>query len=98
MVTINMDGHSLNDQFVFIPWDEIREMAQIVVDICVDLMSRGGFITYGVGRTFESLIHPTTYGRTNAEIPTPAWVWQPDETVDSVAIPSTPSTNEYSKF
>ncbi|KAL9131218.1 MAG: hypothetical protein Q9175_006826, partial [Cornicularia normoerica] len=95
MVTINLDGHSQDDQFVFVPWDEIREMARVIVDTCVDLFNRGGFITYGVGRTFESLVHPTTYGGDNAEIPTPAWVWEPDETVEFVAIPSIPSTNEY---
>ena len=69
-VSINLDGHSQNDQFVFVPWNEVREMAQVVVDGCVDTLNRGGFITYGVGRTLESLIHPTNYD--NAEIPTPA--------------------------
>ena len=97
-VTIDLDGHSRNDQFVFVPWDEVRQMAQVVVDSCVDTLSRGGFITYGIGRTFESLIHPTAYDGENAEIPTPAWVWQPDGTVNSVAIPSDPASNEYSKF
>lgn len=98
MVTINLDGHSQDDQFVFVPWDEIREMAQIIVDTCVDLLNRGGFITYGVGKTLESLIHPRTYGGNNDELPTPAWVWQPDGTADFVAIPSTPATTAYSKF
>ena len=93
-VTIDLDGHSLNDQFVFVPWDEIREMAQVIVDLCVDLTNRGGFITYGVGRTFESLIHPTNYD--NTEIPTPAWVRQPDGTAEFVAIPNIPEVNEYS--
>lgn len=69
-VTITLDGHSQNDQFVFVPWNEIRKMAQVIVDRCVDLFNRGGFITYGVGRTFESLINPTSYD--NVEIPTPA--------------------------
>lgn len=86
----------MNDQFVFVPWDEIREMAQVIVNVCVDITSRGGFITYGLGRTLEALIYPTTYQ--NTEIPTPAWVWQPDGTVESVAIPSMPAINEYSKF
>lgn len=97
-VTIDLDGHSLNDQFVFVPWDEIRAMAQLVVDSCVDILSRGGFITFGVGRTFESLIHPTAYGGDNDEIPTPSWVLQPDDTVESVAIPFVAASNEYSKF
>ena len=73
-------------------------MAQVVVDICVSLLVRGGFITYGVGRTLESLIHPTMYGENNAEIPTPAWVQQPDGTVEFVAIPPVSATTEYSKF
>ena len=98
VVTIDLDGHSLTDQFVAIPWDEIRKMAQLVVDICVSLLDRGGFVTYGVGRTLESLIYPTAYGENNAEIPTPAWVQQPDETIGFVAIPSVSATNEYSKF
>ena len=97
-VSIDLDGHSLTDQYVFVPWNEIREMAQAVVDTCVDLLLCGGFITYGVGRTFESLIYPTAYGDNNAEIPVPAWVRQPDDTVESVAIPFTPAYNEYSKF
>lgn len=95
MVTIDLDGHSRSDQFVFVPWDEVREMAQVIVDTCVSSINRGGFITYGVGRTLESLIHPTTYGGNNADIPTPAWVRQPDGTIEYVAIPSTPATNEY---
>ena len=70
LVTINLDGHSQNDQFVFVPWNEIREMAQVIINECVDLLNRGGYITYGLGRTFESLIHPTSYD--DAEIPTPA--------------------------
>lgn len=98
VVTIDLDGHSLTDQFVSVPWDEIRKMAQVVVDICVSLLDRGGFITYGVGRTLESLIHPTMYGENNAEIPTPAWVQQPDGTVEFVAIPPVSATTEYSKF
>lgn len=70
LVSIDLDGHSQNDQFVFLPWNEIREMAQVLVNRCVDLFNRGGFITYGVGRTLESLIDPTSYD--NAEVPTPA--------------------------
>ena len=97
-IAIDMDGHSLDDQFVFVPWDEIRKMAQLVVDLCVGFTERGGFITYGVGRTLESLVHPTSYWGNHADEPRPASVWQPDGTVDSVAIPSVPVTNEYSKF
>ena len=98
MVTIDLDGHSRTDQFVFVPWHEIRDMAQRVVDTCVDLLTCGGFITYGVGRTFESLIYPTPYAENSAENPTPAWVWQPDETVGFVAIPSIPTIAEYSEL
>ena len=98
MVTIALDGHSRTDQFVTIPWNAIREMAQVVVNTCVDLARSGGFITYGVGRTFESLIYPTAYDENNPDLPTPAWVQQPDGTVESVAIPSTPAHNGYSKF
>ena len=97
MITIDLDGHSQSDQFVFVPWNEIREMAQIIVDTCVDIFNRGGFITYGVGRTLEAMIHPTAYGGNNAEVPTPAWVQQPDGTVEYVAIPSIPATNVNSK-
>ena len=95
MVTIDLDGHSRTDQFVIISWDEIREMAQVVVDNCVELAHLGGFITYGVGRTFESLIDPTAY---EGIIPTPASVLQPDGTIEFVAIPSTPARVEYSKL
>ncbi|CAF9934786.1 MAG: hypothetical protein ALECFALPRED_006089 [Alectoria fallacina] len=95
MITIDLDGHSQSDQFVFVPWNEIRDMAQHIVDSCVYFLSRGGFITYGVGRTLESLIYPTSYGGDNAEIPYPAWVWEPDGTVEFVAIPSNPATDEY---
>ena len=100
-VTVDLDGHSRTDQFVSVPWDEIREMAQVVVDTCVDLMHCGGFITYGVGRTLDSLVYPTAYEENeenDADIPTPAWVQQPDETVESVAIPSVATHHRYSKF
>lgn len=98
VVTVDLDGHSLRDQFVFVPWDEIREMAQRVVNLCVDSTHRGGFITYGIPRTLESLIRPTAYGGDNTEIPAPAWVRQPDGTVDVVAIPSVSATYGYSRF
>ena len=100
MVTVDLDGHSRTDQFVFVPWDEIRKLAQLLVDSCVSLLHRGGFITYGVARTFESLLDPTSYWGGNAEIPTPAWVWQPDGTIESIAVPSTDddTTFKYSKF
>lgn len=98
MITIDLDGHSQSDQFVFVPWNEIREMAQIIVDTCVAFFDHGGFITYGVGRTLEALIHPTAYGGNNAEVPAPAWVQGPGGTVEYVAIPSIPATNEYSKL
>ena len=97
-VTIDLDGHSLTDQFVFVPWDEIRQMAQAVVDTCVDLLDQGGFITYGLDRTLQSLIQPMPYGGDDAEIPTPAWVRQPDGSIAYVAVPSTPIINEYSTF
>ena len=97
-VTIDLEGHSLSDQFVFVPWNEIREMAQAVVDTCVDILNRGGFITYGIGRTLESLIHPMAYGGDDAKVPTPAWVRQPDGSITYVAIPSAPAVNEYSTF
>ena len=98
MVTIDLDGHSRSDQFVSVPWDELRQMAQVVVNSCVDRFSLGGFITFGVGRTFEALIFPTAYGTDNVPIPNPAWVLQPDETVAFVAIPNTPSIIDYSEF
>ena len=98
MITIDLDGHSQSDQFVSVPWDEIRQMAQVIVTRCVDRMHLGGFITFGLGRTFESLVFPTTYGTGNVPIPIPAWVWQPDDTVEFVAIPSTPPIVDYSEF
>ena len=98
MITIDLDGHSRTDQFVSVPWDEIRQMAQAIVYRCVDRFQLGGFITFGVGRTFESLIFPTTYGTDHVPIPNPASVLQPDETVSFVAIPYTPPTTDYSEF
>ena len=98
MITIDLDGHSQSDRFVSVPWDEIRQMAQVIVARCVDRMYLGGFITFGVLRTFESLVFPTTYGTDNVPIPISAWVLQPDETVDFVAIPSTPPIFHYSEF
>ena len=97
-VTIDLEGHSLTDHFVFVPWDEIRENAQAVVNSCVDMLKSGGFLTYGIGRTLESLIHPMAYEGDDAHIPTPAWVRQPDESIAYVAIPSRLARNEYSRF
>lgn len=103
MVTISLDGHSRTDQFVSVPWDQVREMAQAIVNTCVSHFHSGGFITYGVGGTFESLINPTAYEPTaddgdNAEIPTPAYVQQPDGTIEFVAIPPASAAENYSKF
>lgn len=97
VVTIDLDGHSQTDQSVSVPWDEVREMAQVIVDSCVDGFHRGGYVTYGVGRAVESLLDPTAYGGAQTEIP-PAWVQQPDGTVETVAIPPARVDNGYSKF
>lgn len=97
MITVDLDGHSRTDQFVLVPWDVVRKMAQEVVDRCVDVIHRGGYITYGVERVFESLLDPTAYEGEHTEI-LPAWVQQPDGTVESVAIPPTRAENKYSKF
>ena len=94
VVTIDLDGHSQRDQFVFVPYDQVRVMAQRIVDFCVGIFDRGGFMTYGVGRTLEALITPTAYSGGNTDIPTPAYVEQPDESVGLgiVAVPSNQDT------
>ena len=95
VVTIDLDGDSVNDQFIVVPWDEIRKMTQRIVDTCVKLLGGGGFITYGVGRTLETLI---ANGENNDDNPTPTWVRQPDDTVEYVAIPLVSAVGRHSKF
>lgn len=87
IVHIDLDGHSTKDVFVMVPWDEIREMAQIIMDSCVWQMGSGGFITYGLGKTLQSLTGPVLYDINGREVPRPAWAQQPDGSINAVAVP-----------
>ena len=86
-VTIDLDGNSNKDVFVMVPWDDIHEMAQIVMDSCVNYLGSGGFITYGLGRTLEAMTGPVMYDVNGARIAAPGYVEQPDGSVDAVATP-----------
>lgn len=100
VITIDFDGHSQDDVFVVVPYDEIRKMAQKIVNSCVGYMQgKGGFITYGVGKSMDALIDPIAFG--GNPVPSPARVQQPDGTVDDdhVAIPLSPASSDgYSEF
>ena len=86
-ITVNLDGNSNRDVFVLVPWDAVREMAQIVIEACTNWLGTGGFITYGVGRTLDALSGPVLYDVDGERIPTPGWVVQPDGSLNAVAVP-----------
>ena len=100
-ITIDLDGHSQNDKYAFVPFDAVREMGQKVINTCVSYGSQGRFITYGLKTTIQALLDPTSYDGSSIDIPAPATVQQPDGTTDytEIAIPDEASSKafEYSK-
>ena len=88
-ITVDLDGHSLNDVFVLIPWDQVRHLAQIAINVCVDVHAEGGISFFGLNHTFESIIYRVPYDtRINSAIHDTVDVMNPDGSIDSVAIPA----------
>lgn len=82
-ITVDLEGHSMNDVFVLVPWNEIRALALHVIEYCVAAGSKGGTTTFGLHHVFEAIISPTPYDPSVE----PAVVVNPDGSVDSVAMP-----------
>lgn len=82
-ITVDLEGHSMNDVFVLVPWNEIRAMALHVIEYCVAAGNRGGITTFGLQHVYEAIISPTPYDPSTE----PAAVVNPDGSVDSVAMP-----------
>lgn len=82
-ITIDLDGRSMNDVFVLVPWIEIRTIARHVIEHCVARSIKGGISTFGLHQVFEAIISPTPY---NPSVE-PATVVNPDGSIDSVAMP-----------
>ena len=88
-ITVDLDGHSLNDVFVLIPWDQVRHLARIAINVCVDVHAEGGISFFGLNHTFESIIYRVPYDtRINSAIHDTVDVMNPDGSIDSVAIPA----------
>lgn len=88
-ITVDLDGHSINDVFVLVPWDTVRLVAQEIIDECVEPLYSGGMATFGLNHSFESVIHPTPYDpRINPIRVATVDVLNPDGTIDSVAVPA----------
>lgn len=89
-ITVDLDGHSLSDIFVLVPWNEVRRIAAVIIEDCVAQRMKGGFYTFGLNRTFEALVPMTPYNtRVNSVRGRPAEVENPDGTADdSVAMPA----------
>lgn len=85
-ITVDLDGHSKNDVFVLVPWNQIRSIAAQIIERCVGRFQKGGIQIHGLEQTFEGLIPFTPYDPVTAA---PAQVVNPDGLVDptSVAIP-----------
>lgn len=87
VITIDFDGRSENNAFVSIPWDKVREKAQIVLDDCVGAAAGwGGYATYGLKKTFQALLDNTP--ASGLDRPQPAQVIEPDGSFSDVAIPT----------
>lgn len=101
-ITVDLDGHSLSDIFVLVPWNKVRQLAAVIIEDCVAPYMKGGFNTFGLNRTFEALIPMTPYDtRVNPVRGRPAEVENPDGTTDdSVAMPAgyDDGPSEYSLF
>ena len=88
-ITVDLDGHSLNDVFVLIPWDHVRLLAHIAINACVRDHAEGGISLFGLNRTFESIIYRVPYDtRINSALHDTVDVMNPDGSTDSVAVPA----------
>ncbi|KAL8827061.1 MAG: hypothetical protein Q9191_003417 [Dirinaria sp. TL-2023a] len=86
-ITVDLDGHSLHDVFVLVPWDKIRAIAEDVIGFCVKDLSWGGWETYGLNASFEALMPPSPYDSLSPAAPTgPAVAYNPDGS-GGIAIP-----------
>jgi len=81
-ITVDLEGHSMNDVFVLVPWAEIRAIARATIEYCVGRSTKGGMSTYGLRHVFEAVISPTPYDPSTE----PAAVVNPDGSIDSVAM------------
>lgn len=81
-ITVDLEGHSMNDVFFLIPWDVIRSVAHLTILHCVGRSFMGGKSTYGIHRAFEAIIAPTPYDPG----PGPVAIVNPDGSVDSIAV------------
>lgn len=89
IITIDLDGHSKDNVFVLVPWKKVRTMAEDIIDKCIEGVGWGGFQTWGLQRTFDSVLNSTLDDREVVKDPVPAVVELPDGTLDTsvVAIP-----------
>ena len=60
VITIDLDGHSQNEDTVTVPWDVVRQVTQALIDKCAS-RSISGIITYGLGTTLNALMTPVAY-------------------------------------
>ena len=99
VITIELDGNSNRNVYVLIPWDKVKEMAEIIMDSCIhiDGFGWGGTATYGLQRTFDALVFPTLYDREEGQIAEPAEVIQPDGSRGVVAMPADDANQGYGK-
>ncbi len=81
-ITVDLEGHSMNDVFVLVPWAEIRAIARHTIEYCVGRSTKGGMSTFGLHHVFEAVISPTPYDPSTE----PAAVVNPDGSIDSVAM------------
>ncbi|KAL8818190.1 MAG: hypothetical protein Q9191_007995 [Dirinaria sp. TL-2023a] len=97
VITIELDGHSNRNVFVLIPWDKIRDMAEIIMDTCIPLggYGWGGTATFGLQRTFDALVNLAPYDREEGQLAEPAEVTQPDGSGGFVAIPADAASQGY---
>ena len=87
IVTVDLDGNSKKNVYVLVPWKKIRRIVEDILDDCVDGLGAGGFETWGLKSTFDALANTTSDEADDVNNPVPAYVEQPDGSVDSVAIP-----------
>lgn len=82
-ITIDLEGHSQRDVSFSVSYDTIRIIAQNVMNHCIGGHGWGGWETYGLLNTFQSLRRPEPY-----DIAQQAAVFEnPDGSISSLGLP-----------
>lgn len=90
VITVDLEGHSREDVYVLVPWNEIRLIAAKIIQECVVDSGTGGFSTFGVNQSYEAIVASVPYDTSiNPVRVRPQEVVNPDGSIETIAVPAT---------